>query len=183
MMISEPRKLQNFLIVSGNGRNTGKTSFVCKLIESVSKLQPITAIKISPHFHADDKTAVLIKEKHFIIRKENNLAGKKDTARMIRAGASQVYYLEVLDNHLSEAFNALINITDLSGPVICESGGLRKIIEPSMFILLNRDDGRETKAGFINLSPLADKIVLFDGNEFDFLPENFLFENGRWVIT
>ena len=101
---------------------------------------------------------------------------------MLRAGASEVFYLEVLDNHLSEAFNSLISIADPSGPVICESGGLRKIIEPSMFIMLNRVDGREIKAGFRKLNPLADKVVLFDGKGFDLSPDKIAFESNRWIF-
>jgi len=44
-------KYPNILLVSGNGRNSGKTTLACKIIERFSKDHEITGLKISPHFH------------------------------------------------------------------------------------------------------------------------------------
>ncbi len=178
----ENTKKPNFLILSGNGRNAGKTSFACKIIECISKEHPITAIKISPHFHADLDKGVLLKEKHFIIRQEENHDDTKDTSRMLRAGAGKVYYLEVLDDHLKEAMDALEALRPLNDAVICESGGLRRVIHPSLFIVLNRVDGRETKESYKTLSPMADKVVMFDGTNFDLEAEDISFKGNEWFI-
>lgn len=177
------KQLPAFLIISGNGRNTGKTTFACKVIASVSKQYPLTAIKVSPHFHPEeDRGEIILKDKHFIIRKEENPQRDKDSSRMLRAGASQVYYLEVLDAHLEEAMDTLLSIRQTEGPVICESGGMRSFIKPSLFIMTNSKDSQDLKAGFKNLVPLADKIIYFDGVGFDFAPERVGFDGMRWAL-
>ena len=101
---------------------------------------------------------------------------------MISAGAHKVYYIEATDEYLRDAWNALKPLLPDEGPVVCESGGLRHLLTPSLFIMLNRSDREELKDGFKKLSPLTDKIVLFDGRSFDFAPEKIHFEGKRWNI-
>lgn len=177
-------KKGNFLIISGNGRNTGKTSFVCRVISLVSRKYPVTAIKISPHFHPDSRISdAIINEEHFIINVEKDPCRSKDTSRMLSAGAKKVYYIEVKDDHLEDALMAIMPSIPTDTPVICESGGMRHLIEPSLFIMLNRSDSEELKTGFKKLSPLADKIVHFDGSSFDLTPEMIQFDGIRWVLN
>jgi Ni2+-binding GTPase involved in maturation of urease and hydrogenase len=178
-MITKP----NFLIVAGNGRNSGKTTFICRLIAHLGADREITAIKISPHFHPEDHGRdVLVKNDHFRIMRENGTDGTKDSARMLHAGAKAVFYLEVEDNHLQHAFETLLQHAKLRGPVICESGGLRHFIKPSLFILLNKKGRCGQSPGFRKLSPLADCIVIFDGKTFSALPESIGFTESRWTL-
>jgi hypothetical protein len=172
-----------FMIVSGNGRNTGKTSFVCRVIRKVSQSYPITAIKVSPHFHPNRNFRnILISEENYMICRENDPDGTKDSSRMLRAGAKKVYYIEAKDSHLEKALKALLENVPTEGPVICESGGMRQLVEPSLSILLNRPGQTETKSAFLKLTPLADRIVMFNGKDFDFLPEKVLYDGKIWVI-
>ena len=176
-------KKANFLILSGNGRNTGKTSFVCRVIASVSKEIPLTAIKVSPHFHPDSKLSdAIYTDEHFIISLETDPWRHKDTSRMLSAGAKKVFYIEVKDDHLEDALKAIMPSIPSDTPVICESGGMRQLIEPSIFIMLNRTGREELKAGFKKLSPLANKIIMFDGSGFDVAPELIDFDGEEWVI-
>jgi hypothetical protein len=179
---SKPIFQSNFLIVSGNGRNVGKTSFICAIISSASEDHSITAIKVSPHFHTVDHKDAIFQNEHFVIRKEMDVDGTKDSARMLRAGAKDVYYIEVEDDHLEAAILELQKHADLQGPVICESGGMRSIFKPSLFFVVNRPDRSDQKASFIKLVPLADKIILFDGKDFNFPPEDIFFDNSAWKI-
>ena len=172
-----------FMIISGNGRNTGKTSFVCRVITSIGSTYPVTAIKVSPHFHPERSgDDVLIHNEHFIIRKELSSKKPKDSSLMLAAGAANVYYIEAIDSHLPQAINTLFRKVRIEGPVICESGGMRRIIEPSIFILLNKTDNTEEKAGFTELKPMADRIVMFNGKEFDLRPEDISFDGEKWHI-
>ncbi len=177
-MIPQP----NFMIVSGNGRNTGKTTFVCRAIKRVSQSYPVTAIKVSPHFHIDkNEEGVLVRAKNYIVRKEAAPDNSKDSSRMLKNGAKNVYYIEVKDNYLREAMEALKQLVPLDGPVICESGGMRQIIKPSLFFMVNSHDKKAFKDGFKSLSPLADRIILFDGSNFDFPPEKIGFNGMKWL--
>ncbi len=178
-MIQRP----DFMIISGNGRNTGKTSFVCRMITTIGGSYPVTAIKVSPHFHPERSgDAILTRNEHFIIRMELSSKKPKDSSLMLAAGAANVYYIEAIDTHLTEAINTLFRKVRIEGPVICESGGMRRIIEPSIFILLNKPDTIKEKAGFTELKPMADRIVMFDGEEFDLQPEDIKFNGAEWLL-
>ena len=173
----------NFMIVSGNGRNTGKTSFVCRIISSVSKSYALTAIKVSPHFHtANNEEVIIVKNKNFVLYEEIDRNSSKDSSRMLRAGAVKVFYIEAKDTHLKEAVKALFENFHIEGPVICESGGLRSLIEPSLLILLNKAGQSEMKPGFVKLLPRADKIVQFNGTDFSFNPEKIGYDGLRWHL-
>ncbi len=178
-MISRP----DFMIISGNGRNTGKTTLACSIIARTSRDYAITAIKISPHMHPSDEAPdEIVRHEHFIIREETSRQGKKDSARMLAAGASRVFYLEVKDEHLEEAFQKLLEVAEITGPVICESGRLRDLIEPSLFILVDRNDGRQDKPGFIRYMPLADMIIRFDGTSYSIESGKVRFDGKKWTI-
>jgi len=173
----------NFMIVSGNGRNTGKTSFVCRIIRSVSKSHALTAIKVSPHLHAArNKEVIIVKNENFVLYEELDRNNSKDSSRMLRAGATKVFYIEAKDTHLKEALKALFENFHIEGPVICESGGLRSLIEPSLFILLNKAGQSEMKPGFVKLLTRADKIVQFNGTDFSFNPEKIGYDGLRWYF-
>jgi hypothetical protein len=180
--INKSISLPNMMIVSGNGSNLGKTSFVCGVISSISKLLPLNAIKVSPHFHPVDDEDVIFQNEHFIIRKEEDVDGSKDSSRMLQAGAEEVYYIEVKDDQLRSAITELHKHADLQGPLICESGGMRSIFKPSLFCVVNRTDRDKQKEGFTKLATLADRIIIFDGKYFDFPPEEILFTKGKWII-
>ena len=176
-------QLENLLIISGNGRNTGKTSFACRVISSAREQNTVTAIKISPHFHLTaEKNNALIVNDHYTISLETDAWSNKDSSRMIAAGAQKVYYLEVKDSHLQDALNDLLPLLPDKSPIVCESGGLRNFIKPSMLILLNEAGREEIKDGFTKLSPLADRIVLFEGNNFNFSPDRIQFDGKKWRI-
>ena len=173
----------DFLIISGNGRNTGKTSYACRVISKISSSFPITAIKVSPHFHPDRNSSnIILSEENFMICRENEPDGNKDSSRMLQAGARKVYYIETTDGHLEKAMTVLLENIGVEGPVICESGGMRKLVEPSLFLLLKLTGQTDMKPGFLKCSPLANSILNFDGNDFDLPPEYVEYDGSRWFI-
>ena len=172
-----------FLIISGNGRNTGKTSFAERVIRKNSAVHNITAIKVSPHFHpANAGINILYANSNFNISMETDMEGVKDSSRMLRAGAAMVYYIEAEDEHLAEAMRVLTEKVKLAGPMICESGGMRKLIEPSLFIVLTRPGLKAETESFRILSPQADLIVHFSDGTFDPDPDNVVFTQNQWEI-
>ncbi len=170
----------DFLIVSGNGRNTGKTSFICRVIKHISKQFPVTAIKVSPHFHSSENQDALFQGDQYIVWEELDLERNKDSSLMLRAGAKRVFYIEAKDEHLKKAVDILLDGNFLEGAVICESGGLRKIIEPSLFLLMNEEKRDELKIGFRQLIPMADHVISFNGEDFNLQPENIGFDGILW---
>jgi len=172
----------NFMIVSGNGRNTGKTSFVCDVIRKICKKYTVTAIKVSPHYHEKHIQEPLFEDAGYAIWEEHRQDGVKDSSRMLLSGASRVYYIESTDAHLSYALAHLLPLIPPGNAVICESGGLRKLIEPSLLVLLNKEGLEEKKQSYMDLLPLSDILVTFKGDHFDPIPENIGFDGKRWGL-
>jgi len=51
-------KCPNILLITGNGKNVGKTTLSCRIIENQNNEYDFIAVKISTHFHEyyyDDK--------------------------------------------------------------------------------------------------------------------------------
>ena len=174
----------NILLVSGNGRNSGKTTLACKIIERFSKDHEITGLKISPHFHPGQKNEnIIANEVRYLILQELNNNSGKDSSRMLHSGAKEVYYMQVKDDSLNDAFNTLIKTMNKNSLIVCESGGLRRLINPGAFLLLTRNDTEELKAGVKDLIHLADNIIKFDGEGFDFDLEKLSVSENTWSIT
>ena len=177
------KNYSNILLVSGNGRNSGKTSLACKIIENFAVSQQITALKISPHYHkVDENKSIIAKEKGYVILKEKSCNSGKDSSRMLIAGAKEVYYIQSDDENLNEAFHAVMKIIDDNSLIVCESGGLRRKINPGVFLLLNRKDVKEFKPGVKGLISLADRIITFDKEHIDFDPEEIFVSDNSWKI-
>ena len=47
--------LANLLIISGSGKNVGKTLLACQIIKHFSRNSTVIGLKISPHFHNNNK--------------------------------------------------------------------------------------------------------------------------------
>ncbi|NJO68933.1 MAG: molybdopterin-guanine dinucleotide biosynthesis protein B [Bacteroidetes bacterium] len=97
--------LPNLLLISGTGRNSGKTSLACAIIQKFAAFRPIIAIKIAPHFHEQDQIEnYTYKTAEYFITEETRKDTGKDSSRMLAAGAAKSYYITTHDDHLLNAF-------------------------------------------------------------------------------
>jgi hypothetical protein len=135
-------KYNNILLVSGTGRNVGKTFMSCSIINKF-KGKNIVAIKISPHFHEiNPESEILISNEKFQIIEEKT-SGNKDSMKMLKAGASKVFYIQVLDEKLLEAFHFVIDKIGDNTPVIIESGALQRFIQPGLIVCLKGENPKK----------------------------------------
>jgi hypothetical protein len=172
--------IPNLLIIAGTGNKSGKTSIACRIIESFPELN-MTAIKITPHFHETTEGLIVINEGDgYSIYLETNRESNKDTSRMLKAGAEKVYFAEVWDNKLLNAFSCILEMIPEGTPIICESPALRDFTAPGVFIIMSSDTMRNKK----NIKHLQDlphlSIKLEDLTSESLLP--VCFENGKWEI-
>jgi hypothetical protein len=175
--------LPNWLIVYGTNRNSGKTTLITRIIRHFNPVLPIVGLKISPHFHAlEDQIMVIERSEEFIIAKETNRETGKDSSRMLEAGADDVYYIQVWDNNLEQVIPTLLSLVKPGAAVICESGWARHIIEPGLFLILNRKGNTDIKVSLELLKPKADCWIEFDGTNFDFDPAELSFNDGCWKM-
>jgi len=169
----------NLLLIAGTGTKSGKTTIACRIIEQFINLN-IVAIKITPHFHETTPGLKTIYEETGIsIYEETNPDSTKDTSRMLRSGASKVYFAKALDDRILYVFNKIMDLVPKGTPVICESPALRNFIEPGVFIIMSSETINKRK----NISKLLTlphlRFELEKLPELSFIPIGFT--NGRWI--
>jgi len=173
--------IPNLLLIAGTGTKSGKTTLACRIIEQFSHLN-VTAIKITPHFHETTPgLKTIYEEPGYAIYEETNTDSSKDTSRMLRAGATKVYYAKVLDDRLLFVFNRIMELIPAGTPIICESPALRYFTEPGAFLIISS----QTTNKFKDISKLqALPHVMFKLEELDGMQTiPVQFENGKWDFT
>ncbi|HAG15125.1 MAG TPA: hypothetical protein DCG69_01175 [Bacteroidales bacterium] len=176
--------MSNLLLLAGAGQNVGKTSFGVACIQYLKRLNyKVYALKITPHFHSENPAHLIVQEKDFQISLEKDINGSKDSSRLLRAGADEVFFVQTKsDQALAKAFNLVSTLADNQVLWVCESGGLREIVEPGLFLYFKMKDQFPIKASAQRLIPLANRIVAFDGINFDFSPEEIQIQNHRFCL-
>jgi hypothetical protein len=172
-------KIPNLLLIAGTGNKSGKTSLACRVIEQVRN-EGVSGIKITPHFHETTPGLVMLKEgRGFSVYEEKNEYAFKDTSRMLRAGASKVYFAKVTDNDLLSAFKAIMGYIPENTPIVCESPALRYHVEPGIFAIMSSENSHNKK----NINQLLElPHVMFhveDILKMEEIPVHF--ESGRWI--
>ena len=185
-MINAP----NILLIGAAGRNTGKTTFACRVIENISKDTPLIAAKVTTIAERDGKCprggegcgACSSLEGDFEITQETDPSSDKDTARLLQAGAEKVYWLRAQKDCLKEAAAALLETIGPNTPCVIESNSLRLITKPALFIMTKDKDVNEYKPSASDVADLADIILNFNGTAFDTNPNDIHLTNGKWTI-
>ena len=172
-------KVPNLLIIAGTGNKSGKTSMACRIIEQFRPLG-IVSVKITPHFHETTPGLALISEKKgYSLYEETNRGTTKDTSRMLKAGASRVYFAKVTDNSLDEAFKEIMMKIPDGTPIVCESPALRHYTEPGLFIIMTsplKDNQKDIRV-LLDL-PHLEFNMDFLASERD-IPVSFI--DGKWI--
>lgn len=140
----------------------------------------ISAIKITPHFHETTQGLLLLSEEPgYSVYLETEAGTDKDTSRMLRAGASKVFFAKVRDHDLVAAFRAIMKHIPEGMAVVCESPALRYYIEPGAFFIMNSDSAHNTKdISRLQVFPHV-MLHLDDLARIDSVLVRF--ENGHWI--
>jgi hypothetical protein len=155
--------MRNLIIVSGSGRNVGKTECACRLIEKFSRSSDIIGLKVSAVYpdeqiyHGSHGPAGAAEQ----LMEEHRLDRDKDTSRMLRAGARRVFYLQGDDARLKDGFDQFRSLIPADAAVVCESGSLWRFVQPGLLILLT--DGETKKPRSAELFDRASMIIHSDG--------------------
>jgi hypothetical protein len=178
-MYGERRRYPNVLLISGSGRDTGKTTLACQLIRKICREEKVTAIKISPHFHEVDYPEALAKQHgDYAIYLERRSDRPKDSSRLLAAGAGTVYYVQARDNCLSDLWSVLYGWLDPQAPIIVESGGLHRLIRPGISISLRHADRDRRK----HQSSDADIDIITSLEQLNSSIGRIIFRNGMWML-
>lgn len=125
-------------MISGTGRNCGKTTLACRLLEHFRQLRP-AGVKISPHFHPLEGDEEIVEQGDgFLIIRERKIS-TKDSSRMLQAGADPSLFVQVREEARDRMLEALLRHLEPGQAVICESGGMRERVSPGLFILMKHE--------------------------------------------
>ena len=116
------------------------------------------------------------------IIEEKGTGSPKDTSRMLKAGAKKVYLLLADRNSLEKGMDAVFKIIPDNAMIIVESNTIRKVIEPGLFVVINKFAEASVKPSCAEVIGFADKIVGFDKMNWDFDPGRILVRNNSWIM-
>ena len=175
--------MPQLLLIAGTGRNTGKTTLACKIIQKFSPDESIIALKITPHFHRNIQSGkIIINENNLYIAQETDSTTGKDSSLMLKAGAKQSYFAMATDEHLDEVIQNIFSMIPSDALLVCESGGLREWVVPGIFLMMNRKDIEILKPGTERLKMLADRLITFDGEKIDFDFDALEITDNQWKL-
>jgi len=147
-------------LIGGSGRNVGKTTFACMLIEQLSKKNDVIGLKVS-NIKPDDSALHGFHENKlqddFEIFEEKG-KGDKDSQRMLNAGASRSFFIRTNDTFAEVAFKSFLTQIDNKSLIVCESNSLRKYVEPKVFVMVG-DISQSKKPGAKVVFKMADFVV------------------------
>jgi hypothetical protein len=169
--------LPNLLLISGNGRNVGKTYVACEIIRTLSKSHAVTGVKISSHFHPFNKDNVIVENKKFVLLEEKE-RNQKDSSLMLQAGAEKVVFVMAEQKNLKEAFFHL-NYLLSNNPIVCESGGLAEFVDPGVFLFVKKENDEIVKPHLLKYSP---QIIENGDSGFSLDIANIEFKNNHFSL-
>lgn len=176
--------MPNLILVTGNGRNVGKTTLVEALIKLLCQRGSVYGLKVirqdsskgdSHGDHSNLFKSYCLDEKpchlagldypcNLKIEEETLQYPNKDTARMVKAGAKRAWIIEGNDVDLEHAVFTWSSQLESNSIVICESAILREFVRPKIMVAIKQsppwDNLKEWKYPF----NLAD-IVIEKGSE------------------
>lgn len=174
----------NILLLSGTGRNVGKTTFVCRLLNHFNDIDIVT-VKVSPHWHETKQgEMILFDNRRLMLMRENNLDSSKDTSRMLRCGAKEVFYLQYNEEKaLIEAFYAILGFGLDNQPMIIETAVLGKYIMAALHFRITRSDQPKSDKPAPDVP--FDRLITYDGSGFDFNPNGLIWNNSsnQWELV
>jgi hypothetical protein len=137
----------NLILIGSTGRNAGKTTLAAALIRRFNAQFPLIALKVTavearsglcPRGGAGCG-ACSLGGADFLLEEERGAAGEKDTARLLAAGASRVFWLRSLRSALDGGFAAFQRLVPPGALVVAESNALGALLRPAFFVMIRQD--------------------------------------------
>ncbi len=174
-------KLPQLLLLAGNGRDSGKTTLACLIIQKFSVDHQIIALKISPHKHRIATSGKVIwDQENLYIAEETDAGTGKDSTRMLQAGARRSFFICSTEDQLPVAMDKILEFTDDHALLICESGGIRRFAEPGLFFIVGLAGKEDIKPDTQKLLQFHNIWVTFDGRNFNLNLNEIVIHHNNW---
>jgi hypothetical protein len=160
---------EQMILIGATGRNRGKTLIAEELIRFFKDRFPVVGLKVTtaayagaPCHHGDGGCGLCSLLSSYVLEEERgpdpNLpegCAGKDTARLLRAGAKQVYWLRSVKARLAEGFSEFLKHIPPATLVIGESNSLREVVRPGCFIMVSGGAGEQVKPSAVRVADRA----------------------------
>jgi hypothetical protein len=157
------------VVIGGQSRNVGKTSLACGVIAGMPE-RDWTALKITQFGHGfcarDGKQcdcAAGSPEHPYALQRELNAEGQTDTARLLRAGAREVYWLRVLEGRLQDALPLASKRWRSEANVLIESNSVLDHLQADVYLPVVDASVEDYKPSALRLLPRADALAVVGG--------------------
>lgn len=172
--------LPHMVMISGSGKNVGKTTLSTILIKNlVQDGHSVYSIKTSSHLHPLDE------DEHFLLHDEDldiieeRRTNSKDSSKMLQAGAKKSFYIQADRSRMEYALSHVLELIPTDAAILCESGGAREFLKPGLFLYLT-GNGQNKNAVF---RQLADITLQFNGKGWNnFHPEYIQFNGTEFIL-
>jgi hypothetical protein len=178
--------IPNMIMIGGNSRNSGKTTMACRIINKFSFTHEVIGLKVTSirpgeqdlHGNHENKESA-----NFMIFEEKNSDSHKDTSKMLKAGATHVYYIRAEENFTKQAILHFLSRYVDKQLIVCESRSLREIISPGLFLIMMRLQLETSLKDMSKYLALADKVIYFneDLEQIMHFTDNLNFNNCKFV--
>lgn len=186
--------VHNMVMIGATGRNTGKTEMACRLIKKFISSYTVIALKVTTVKETDGKChgkdercgKYSSLNADYLLMEEVSDNPRKDTGKMLTAGAHKVYWLEVKQECLAEGMTAFLKLIN-NGPdkiIICESNSLRAVVKPGLFIINQNARDQSIKQSCQNVLVHHDYMIRFDSEKFvfDINAADINYAGNRWSV-
>jgi molybdopterin-guanine dinucleotide biosynthesis protein A len=178
------------LLIGSTGRNVGKTALACEVIRRFREKHPIIGLKVTV-IREDDSGCPRGSEgcgvcasldAPFLLTEETNRDGRKDTSRLLLAGANRVYWLRVRSSCLQEGVTAMLEQIGPGALTVCESNSLRHAVRPGLFLMVSNGRTGACKATARAVMSFADRVVVSDGDHTDMPLDDLSVTADAWHL-
>lgn len=147
-------KFPKMILVAGDGRNVGKTTFSTKIIRHLSSKAAVIGLKTTPHSHVlSDGLEIIAQTEHYLVAREKGIHDK-DSGLLLKAGAEEVFLIMAAQQFLEEAFS-WISENIQHKICIAESGGLVEFVKPAVFFFVRHHAREISKRGYFEFKPVV----------------------------
>ena len=181
------------LIVGSTGRNSGKTELSTRLVKRFGAEYRLIGLKVTtieegkgPCPRGGEGCGVCGEHPGgWVLTEEKNREKKKDTSRLLSAGAERVFWLKTEESCLEAGFKQFLEQIPSDIAVICESNRLRTVVWPGMFFLVRpSSDGKVAmKASAAKVEEYADRLVDNDGTNFSLDLSTLFLDPSGWKYS
>jgi len=181
-------KLDGMLMIGSAGANLGKTELACAILRKFGKNGDIIGVKVTTIKDTNGQCprggegcgVCSSLDGVFCITEETDSNSGKDTSRLLKCGASRVFWLRVIREHLVEGVTALLDVIGRDAVCVCESNSLREVVEPGLFLMVTGRDAKARKDSAQRARKYADRIVVSNGKGFDIDLDEIEIVGGKW---